>query len=540
MTRINSKSRVDRTRAGKARGKGRVVKVSLLLPVLLMTILATEPCLAQGAMKPLPGAYDLREFGHVTPVKDQNGKRPDGSSDIGTTVGLCWAFASLSCLESSMLRQGITLSPFDSEANLSPWYLGSHIGYNRPSLKFNPDLIPGVEPPTPFGYYRPGEGWGGGGAFWVADYLIAGKPLPLWKDAPMPTEDMTERRDLAVPVTDKGRQYQLREMVMFFREDFGSDLEYRDHIKRFIMENGSVQSMIHVEPVDVEGIDRQECGGVVYSGNRFVNRETADMFTFETGGLCTDLYTHCVAVAGWDDHRRISVNGRNAIGAWLVKDSTGDSSHQEGYLWVAYDDLVHLRPLVSGLVADPGTDLSHASAYQTHPGALSRIGEEENIDERGIIELGEYSYLLNGFEGEDSWAVAEFPLDREEVMRGVAFFTANRNEEVSVRIYRDAMSGDPLLAMDLKIPEIGYHLSDLGQGVLFSAGDTAVVALRFRARDGRSRLPLVYVREVGYNPTYPTFFGTFDGEGFHLTPYSDMADGCSFFVQAVMAVRQDR
>ncbi len=125
-------------------------------------------------------------------------------------------------------------------------------------------------------------------------------------------------------------------------------------------------------------------------------------------------------------------------------------------------------------------------------------------------------------------------------MRGVAFFTANRNEEVLCADIQGHDVRGALLALDLKIPEIGYHLSDLGQDVLFSAGDTAVVALRFRDRDRRSRLPLVYVREVGYNPTYPTFFGTFDGEGFHLTPYSDMADGCSFFVQAVMAVRQDR
>lgn len=528
-------SAAERTSSGKARGKGRVVKASVLLPVLLMTILATLPCLAQGAMEPLPGAYDLREFGQVTPVKDQNGKRPDGTSDIGTTVGLCWAFSSIACLESSMLKQGITLSPIDDDANLSPWYLGSHIGYNRPCLEFNPDLIPGVEPPTTFGYYWPGKGWGGGGAFWLADHLISGKPLPLWKDAPMPTGDMTARKELTLPETGKGRQYQLREMVMFFREDFGSDLEYRDHIKRFIMEKGPVQSMIHLEPVDIDGIERQECGGAAYSGNRFINGETAGMFTFETEGLCTDLYTHGVAVVGWDDLRRISVNGRNAIGAWLVKDSMGDSSHEEGYLWVAYEDMVHLKPLVSGLVADPGCGLRHASEYQTHPGALSRIGEEENFDEREIIELGEYSYLLNGFECEDSWAVAEFPLDKEEVMRGVAFFTANRNEEVSVQIYRGTMSGVPLLALDLEIPEIGYHLVDLGHDIHFSAGDTAIVALSFRGRAGRAKLPLVYVRDVGYNPTCPTFFGTFDGDGFQLTPYSDMEGNCSFFIQAVMA-----
>ena len=90
----------------------------------------------------LPAKYDLRDYNLVTPVRNQNGTKPGGTSDMGSTVGLCWAFASLASLESNMLKQGISSSPLSSEASLSPWYLGNCIGYNYPLEQSNsPDLV---------------------------------------------------------------------------------------------------------------------------------------------------------------------------------------------------------------------------------------------------------------------------------------------------------------------------------------------------------------------------------------------------------------
>ncbi len=56
----------------------------------------------------IPTKYDLREYNLITPVRNQNGVKPYGTSDMGSTVGLCWAFSSLASLESNMLKQGIT------------------------------------------------------------------------------------------------------------------------------------------------------------------------------------------------------------------------------------------------------------------------------------------------------------------------------------------------------------------------------------------------------------------------------------------------
>lgn len=233
----------------------------------------------------IPSFYDLRDHQLVTPVKNQNGTKPSGESDLGTAVGLCWAFSALSSLESNLLKQGIVSNPNSDEANLSPWYLGNYIGYNTPCYEFNSALIPDAEPPTTFGYYQENCGWGGGGAFWLADYLIGGKKLPLWKDAPMPIEDMNTHNTLTMPVTSNLRSYFIRHMYFYFIDDFSSTTEYKTAIKEYILSHGAIQSMIHLEFIDTEGSLRQICQGTEYIGSRFLDKQNHNMFTYEEDNL---------------------------------------------------------------------------------------------------------------------------------------------------------------------------------------------------------------------------------------------------------------
>lgn len=486
----------------------------------------------------ITASYDLRDYGLITSAKNQNGEKADGTSDVGTTVGLCWAFSALSSLESNMLKQGITASPNDENANLSPWYLGNYIGYNHPYYQFNDDTFPDVEPATAFGYLSKNFlGWGGdAGSFWVADYLLSGKELPLWKDSPMPTQDMSAQKTLTKPQTNATKKYILKDMDLLYAEDSSDKKEYRTRIKQYILKNGAVQSFVHLEVIDIEGINKQTCQGVVYTGHRFMDKVNHNLYTYETDKLCTALYTHAVTIAGWDDSRKINIDGHETTGAWLIKDSQGDNAHDHGYFWVAYDDKVFLDFFASGLIAEKSAAYQHPSVYQTHNGGLSKISPEEKFAENSMIELGSYSYLLNGIEGKDSWGFAKFNLTKDEKLKAVALFTGNPYEKVTINVYKNSEKSGVLLSKEFDIAEIGYHLLDLGKEISFSAQDTIVIGAGFKYNINQKRLPLVYVRDNNYSFKFPTYYAALDGGIFRLTPYSDLCKDCSFFMQAVMAL----
>lgn len=480
-----------------------------------------------------PLSYDLREEGLVTPVKSQCGFTLDGQPDIGSSVGVCWAFSTLASLESSMLKKGIVLTPESAEANLSPWYIGNYIGFNIPCYEFNAENIPGTEPPTAFGYYFPESGWGGGCSYWTADYLISGKELPLWCDCPMPFEDMSAHNDLIPPDVSSTKQYQIKDMIILLSMDFSNDEDYKESVKNYIRENGAIQGMIHLEPIDFESITSFECNGLTYYDHRFMDLDNFNMYTYELENLSTIPLTHAITIAGWDDLRSINVDGHLAEGAWLIKDSMGKDSYDNGYFWVAYDDLF-VNTIASGLISCEPDLYQHQSKYQTHPGGLSLIKQGESFGENQILELGNYSYLLNGIENTDSWGVAKFDVQESEQLAAVGLFTVNRNQALTLQIHKNDENNEVVFSKEFNISEIGYHLLDLDSEIPFEAGETIVIAAGFIYNDESFRLPLVYVRDENHVQNFTTYYGIYSNGTYTLTPYSDLDENSTFFMQAVM------
>jgi len=481
----------------------------------------------------IPDKYDLREHDLVTPVRNQNGLNPDGTSDVGSTVGLCWAFAGLAAMESNMLKQGITSNPYSSEASLSPWYLGNYIGFNMPCYEFNSATIPDLQPPTAFGYYFPNCGWGGSGSIWIGDYLIAGKEIPTWNDSPMPTAEMTAQLTLSPPVTHLKKKYSIEKMLLFFADEFAETADYRKHIKNYIIKNGAIQSFIHLEPIDLPNMVSQVVNGITYTGYRFMDKVNYNLFTYETENHSTDFFTHAITIVGWDDNRIINVGGHTAEGAWLIKDSQGEKSWNNGYFWVAYDDIA-VNSFAAGLIVSKESNDEHQSKYQTHPGMLSMLAGNNDYNEENYIEMGLYSYLLNGYFSTTSWGVAEFPLNTGETLSAVGIFSSNRNQTVHVEIYKNRMENKPLLTQQFILDEIGYHLLKLSDDIPFLASETMIVAVGFESTPSHNRLPLSYVQNDNHNFVYPTYFGKKEGGVFQLTPYSEIYPNSAFFLQAIV------
>jgi hypothetical protein len=521
----------------------RNIKVQVIKLFFLLIIVPLFSCVKETDypedIETMPSAYDLRVHGWITPVRNQNGVKPDGTSDIGSTVGLCWAFSSLASLESSMLKQDITNNPQSPEASLSPWYLGNYIEFNNPCYEYNPNTIPELLPSTAFGYYNSSCGWGGGGissasGHWTAEYLISGKEIPTWDDCPMPADDMTSHLTLSPPVSQLKEKYNIERMLLYFADDFLSIDDYRMEIKNYILEFGAIQSFVHLEAIDFPGMISQLCNGIEYIDYRFMDKVNFNMFTYKTDDLCTGLFTHAIAIIGWDDNRNINIEGHTTKGAWLIKDSSGDMSWDDGFFWVAYDDPV-ISAFAVGLVACNESNYEHQSKYQTSPGILSTLSPETQCNDDNCIDFGMYSYLLNGNSTGTAWGVAKFSLTNNEVLVAFGLFCSNRNQKVRVHIYRDNLNSTPLHTQDFTLDELGYHLLKLNHEIEFSSNETMIIAVGFENESFHTRLPLCYVQNENHSFVNPTFFGTMEDGVFQLQPYSDFKPNSAFYIQAIVA-----
>ena len=492
--------------------------------ILVMFLVIVLLCLGVSAMAVnmydfLPQAYDLRNVDgqrYITAVKSQC--VPD---QLWNSVGLCWAFSSIASFESSLLKQGIVTDSESPEANLSPWHLGCYVGYNHPNYDFNDSPV--GNPPIPIGYQLDSTmqfGWGGSALFTV-DWLATGKGLVLEDQAPLPLDRMRARETLIPPQEDLPTHYMLRKGLVYERQDYASDEEYRNVIKAALMKYGAVASPMFLGPPDFPG----------QIGESFWRDDNYTDYYCDSEELVNSL-VHLVAIAGWDDTREI--DNAPAPGAWLIKDSMGHDFHDEGYFWISYYDTVFLKGYSYSviLVADSGIGYD-PSRYQTYESALSRPV------------TGSSMYESDGYDsaGLDSWACARFTGTQDGFLKAVGLVTVNNNEQVAINIFSswdesEQMPCGLILSDVISVEEKGYHVIDLSQMVRVVEGEEFVIAIGFSFNPSGSREPLVFVlgEEHLIQPgrTYRTSFSADSGFG-EWVDYTDIREHSVFFVQGIMS-----
>ena len=234
----------------------------------------------------LPDRYDLRNYGLVTPVKNQ------GSN------GNCWAFASLASLESCILKA--TGCTYDlSEENMKDlmskyssygWYMETNTG----------------------GYDRMGYAY-----------------LASWMGPVNESDDPYAIGEVLSPVLDSIFHVQ---NILFLERTSYTD---NDKIKRAIMSYGAVSTSIHMYQ---SGPEPEKDG---YE-NLYTNGKNLYWYRTDKGA------NHAVAIVGWDDN--YSKNNFKTTppddGAWIIKNSWGTGSGDKGYYYVSYYD-TRLAPLNS-------------------------------------------------------------------------------------------------------------------------------------------------------------------------------------------------
>lgn len=213
----------------------------------------------------LPRRYDAREERRVAPVRDQG------------ELGTCWAFASLSALESRLLPE-------------ESW------DFSEDHMSHDPDFLLGQI---------------GGGEYTMAmAYLLSGQ-------GPV-TEDEDPYGDGTSPQGLKPAKA-VQEIVILPEDD-------REAVKRAVLQWGGVQSSLYI---DVQN----GAGGAKLS-------EFYHPATFAYCCPETRAPNHDVVIVGWDDDfpKEAFSGSVEADGAFLCENSWGTRFGDEGFFYVSYED----------------------------------------------------------------------------------------------------------------------------------------------------------------------------------------------------------
>lgn len=225
----------------------------------------------------LPSYYNSNEEGFVLPVRKQDENN-------------CWAFGALSSFETLLLKNGEDITEALSPQHANYWGLKREdgTGWQRSFSMSGYSYIP-------LGYLT---SWSGP----VNDFKF-----------PLSSSQEDYNNFTTTP------QYGLTEVIYF-----NNDSE-RDAIKELIYTYGSVVANFDANPVYMTNSTAFYCADKTIPSNGHLG--------------------HCVSIVGWDDSYSKENFADSASGtpqndgAWLIKNSWGNNSGDNGYMWISFEDV---------------------------------------------------------------------------------------------------------------------------------------------------------------------------------------------------------
>ena len=244
----------------------------------------------------VPSKFDLRNDNgknYVTSIKNQE------------KTGVCWGFATLGALESNLLKKGFGTYDF-SEV---------HLVYSTSSKMTQNNNVKGF----------PNIDFSSGGNFEMAlSYLTNGSgAIEEQKEGNMKFKDESgDYQVLDISDVEKYKPITEVDNATFFATQSGYDENIANSVKKFIMENGGVTANIFGERYITESnYWNSEKSSYCYSGNE-------------------ENINHVVVLVGWDDD--YDKNNFSVVpsgnGAWIAKNSWGETFGDNGYFYISYYD----------------------------------------------------------------------------------------------------------------------------------------------------------------------------------------------------------
>jgi uncharacterized repeat protein (TIGR02543 family) len=364
----------------------------------------------------IPEAYSSVDMNYVSKIKNQGG------------YGTCWAFGAINTAESSMIKKyGLSIDTDFSEL---------HLAYNFYHTQTDPLGNTVGDSTTPIGdtYLNRGgnnvftvkdfANWVGAADESVADYYSAYN-----YETDMSTKSAQERTDLSFnDVAHMQNAY----IINYYDKSI---------IKKLIMENGAGAISYYASEIGAYNYD---------TGAYYQNKKTTT--------------NHCVSVVGWDDNYAVS-NFNSSMcpsgpGAWLIKNSWGDSYGEDGYFWLSYYDYSCSDVFFFDFERNDNYD----NNYQYD-------GSCGNYDRSVYSKLFSASNVFTSQK-------------QKETLDAISFYNPSQvNNTYEISIYQDLTdlskpdSGTLIATMKKDTPYIGYYTIPLEASVTFTKGTTFSVVV---------------------------------------------------------------
>ena len=424
----------------------------------------------------LPDSYDLRDSGVITSIKDQ------GNS------GACWAFGTLKSAESNAIRKGfLTKNHADFSENHLAWFAF------HPSERGGDKLITD-------GFY-PISSNVDAAYTWGGSSLIALFTLARWSGvvsestAPFQADTLAERSAMAQKMKKSGEV-----------------LRYRSN---YHMQNATCYDAAPTSAWKNALMNTSALAVGMYYNTAYASKGSAGATYYQTayaGSTAVKSSNHCVTIIGWDDnYSRLnfpSSHRPKSDGAWLVANSYGSKTDENGYFWLSYEE-----PSICDVYA---FELEKNTKYDTN-------------------------YQYDGFgwgsaipdttspKGANIFRVRS---DYNQSLKAVGIYTITDVQNVTIQIYKNVTSGYPTSGKLVKastttasIPYNGFHTITLAKPVALTGGSSFSVVVTYHSKNNTeaylpiegtgastNRVQSLYNSETGqsfyYSPTANSWVDT--------------------------------
>lgn len=286
-----------------------IITIQLLFILSILSIFVLDVN-AQDNLGIIPEKYDGRDYGYLTPVRDQKGSN------------MCWAYATLACLEADAVKN----NGFSQDLDLSEYHLGYFTFFDKkdPLGLTNSDTVFFHNPSTENNFIARG----GNLNYAVSTFTNGVGPV---LESVVPTSKIFKENGV---VYDDAYTWEIEEAFRRGKNILEIDNVYvyslmmkqnNDLIKKGIMEHGAAAATYYCQQTNLYNTTDQY-GTAYYQDDNVSDPD------------------HGIAIVGWDDNYPVSAfkegHRPEHPGAWLVKNSWGNAEHftTDGYFWLSYDD----------------------------------------------------------------------------------------------------------------------------------------------------------------------------------------------------------